>query len=185
RRALDAGASTGGFTEVLLRAGAASVAAVDVGHDQLVPSLRADPRVRLMEGVNARDLSADAIGGPVDVVVADLSFISLRLVLPALARCGHEHTDLVVLVKPQFEVGRDAVGSTGVVRSPALRASAVQGVVDAAHDLGLGARGLVPGAVPGSHGNVEYVLWLRPGPDAVPPDVVTAATCGGSRSARA
>src|SRR5207249_6442142 len=117
RRCLNAGASTGGFTDVLLRAGAAEVIAVDVGYGQLAWSLRTDPRVRLLERTNVRTLTPEAIGGSVALTVADLSFISLRLVLPALAACTSD--DLVPMVKPQFEIGRSAVGSGGVVRDPA------------------------------------------------------------------
>ena len=125
RRCLDAGASTGGFTDVLLRAGAAEVVAVDVGYGQLAWPLRNDARVRVLERTNVRALTPDAIGGPVDLTVADLSFISLRLVLPALAACTATDGDLVPMVKPQFEVGRERVGAGGVVRDPALRAEAV------------------------------------------------------------
>src|SRR6185369_11041724 len=107
RRCLDAGASTGGFTEVLLRGGAAEVVAVDVGYGQLAWSLRNDPRVRVFERTNVRNLTPEAIGGPVALTVADLSFISLRLVLPALVACTEPHGDLIPMVKPQFEVGRE------------------------------------------------------------------------------
>ena len=122
RRCLDAGASTGGFTDLLLRRGAAAVVAVDVGYGQLAWALRNDARVTVMERTNVRALTPDAIGGPVDLTVADLSFISLRLVLPALAACTAPDGDLVPMVKPQFEVGKDRVGAGGVVRDPQLRA---------------------------------------------------------------
>ncbi|MFD0823475.1 TlyA family RNA methyltransferase, partial [Micromonospora zhanjiangensis] len=128
RRCLDAGASTGGFTDVLLRAGAAEVVAVDVGYGQLAWSLRGDERVRVFERTNVRSLTPELIDGPVGLTVADLSFISLRLVLPALAGCTSPDGDLVLMVKPQFEVGRDRVGAGGVVRDPALRAEAVLAV---------------------------------------------------------
>jgi 23S rRNA (cytidine1920-2'-O)/16S rRNA (cytidine1409-2'-O)-methyltransferase len=167
RRCLDAGASTGGFTDVLLREGAASVAAVDVGYGHLAWSLRGDSRVTVLERTNVRSLTPDAIGGPVDLTVADLSFISLRLVLPALAACTDADGDLVPMVKPQFEVGRDRVGTGGVVRDPVHRAEAVLGVVAAAEDLGLGATGVVASPLPGQSGNVEFFLWLRRGPSTV------------------
>ena len=161
RRCLDAGASTGGFTEVLLRRGAAQVVAVDVGYGQLAWSLRSDPRVTTRDRTNVRHLEAEHIGGPVDVVVADLSFISLRLVLAALAGCAGPGADLVLMVKPQFEVGRGRVGNGGVVRDPALRVEAVRSVAAAAAGRGLGVRGVTASPLPGPHGNVEYFLWLR------------------------
>lgn len=169
RRALDAGASTGGFTDVLLRRGAAPVAAVDVGSGQLVPRLAADPRVSVHDHVNIRDLDTDdraalivaALGGRPEVIVADLSFISLTLVLPALARLADEGADLLPMVKPQFEVGRGRLGARGVVRDRSLRASAVNAVTDCAADLGWGLVAVVPSALPGPAGNVEYFLHLR------------------------
>ena len=161
RRCLDAGASTGGFTDVLLRAGAAEVVAVDVGYGQLAWSLRTDPRVRVLDRCNVRTLTADAIGGPADLVVADLSFISLRLVLPALAGCLTPDGDLVPMVKPQFEVGRERVGAGGVVREPELRAQAVREVAAAAAGLGFGVAGVERSPLPGPSGNVEFFLWLR------------------------
>jgi len=168
RRALDAGASTGGFTEVLLTRGAREVVAVDVGYGELAWSLRTDDRVVVHERTNVRDLQPAAIGGPVDLVVADLSFISLRLVLPALAGCTDPGADLVPMVKPQFEVGRDRLGAGGVVRDPALRADAVLTVARAAADLGWGTAGVVASPLPGPAGNVEFFLWLRQ--DAPPPE---------------
>jgi 23S rRNA (cytidine1920-2'-O)/16S rRNA (cytidine1409-2'-O)-methyltransferase len=161
RRCLDAGASTGGFTDVLLRNGAAEVVAVDVGYGQLAWALRSDPRVRVHDRTNVRTLTPEAIGGPADLTVADLSFISLRLVLPALAACTGD--DLVPMVKPQFEVGKERVGSGGVVRDPALRAGAVLSVAEAAAELDLGVAGMVRSALPGPSGNVEFFLWLRRG----------------------
>ncbi len=163
RRCLDAGASTGGFTDVLLRAGASHVVAVDVGYGQLIWRLRNDGRVTVVDRTNVRHLTPDMIGGLVDLVVADLSFISLRLVLPALFACAAPDADLVVLVKPQFEVGREQVGRGGVVRDPALRAGAVRGVAASAWEQGWGVRGLVESSLPGPAGNVEYVLWLTRG----------------------
>jgi 23S rRNA (cytidine1920-2'-O)/16S rRNA (cytidine1409-2'-O)-methyltransferase len=161
RRALDAGASTGGFTEVLLSRGAAEVVAVDVGYGELAWSLRTDDRVHVLERTNVRGLTPEEIGGPVDLVVADLSFISLRLVLPALTSCAHPEADLLPMVKPQFEVGRERLGSGGVVREPAHRADAVLEVGRAAAELGWGTAGVVASPLPGPAGNVEFFLWLR------------------------
>ncbi len=175
RRALDAGASTGGFTDVLLRAGAAQVCAVDVGYGQLVWRLRQDDRVLVHDRTNIRDLTVDLLGGAVDLVVGDLSFISLRLVLPALVACSRAEADLVLMVKPQFEVGKDRVGKGGVVRSPALRTEAVQAVAAAAAALGWGLHGVAPSQLPGPSGNVEFFVWLRQGPGPVTPDQVEVA----------
>jgi 23S rRNA (cytidine1920-2'-O)/16S rRNA (cytidine1409-2'-O)-methyltransferase len=168
RRCLDAGASTGGFTDVLLRAGAASVVAVDVGYGQLAWSLRTDPRVVVLDRTNVRELTIEQVGEPVAVVVADLSFISLTLVLPALAAVTDPGADLVLMVKPQFEVGRERVGAGGVVRDPGLRAAAVRTVATSARALGLGVLGVVASPLPGPAGNVEYFLWLQA--DAPPLD---------------
>jgi 23S rRNA (cytidine1920-2'-O)/16S rRNA (cytidine1409-2'-O)-methyltransferase len=168
RRALDAGASTGGFTEVLLSRGAAEVVAVDVGYGEFAWSLRTDERVQLHERTNVRTLTPEMIGGPVDLVVADLSFISLRLVLPALTGCAGEGADLLPMVKPQFEVGRERLGAGGVVRDRGHRADAVLEVATAAASLGWGTAGVVASPLPGPAGNVEFFLWLRR--DAGPPD---------------
>lgn len=160
RDCLDAGASTGGFTDVLLRRGARHVVAVDVGHGQIRPEIAADPRVEVREGVNARDLRpGDVVPAP-GLVVADLSFISLRLVLASLAGAAAPGADLVVLVKPQFEVGRARLGSGGVVRDPAARRDAVLGVLAAADEAGLAARDVLPSPLPGEGGNVEFFCWL-------------------------
>ncbi|MGH3715877.1 MAG: TlyA family RNA methyltransferase [Micromonosporaceae bacterium] len=170
RRCLDAGASTGGFTEVLLRAGAAEVVAVDVGYGQLAWSIQTDPRVRVHDRTNVRDLTPEQIGGAVELTVADLSFISLRLVLPALAGCTRDDGDLVLMVKPQFEVGRGKVGSGGVVRDTALRAEAVCGVAETAATMGCGVAGLAASPLPGPSGNVEFFLWLRRDAPPLDPD---------------
>jgi 23S rRNA (cytidine1920-2'-O)/16S rRNA (cytidine1409-2'-O)-methyltransferase len=176
--ALDVGASTGGFTDVLLRRGATKVIALDVGHDQLVPELRENPNVITIEGFNARELSPEtladaiagagpdgaaamAISGQIEVIVADLSFISLTLVLEQLASVG-PGADMVLLIKPQFEVGKQSLHASGIVNDWTLRAGAIRQVLDAAHDLGLGVRGLVRSELPGTHGNIEYVLWISP-----------------------
>jgi 23S rRNA (cytidine1920-2'-O)/16S rRNA (cytidine1409-2'-O)-methyltransferase len=161
RRCLDAGASTGGFTEVLLDRGAAGVVAVDVGYGQLAWSLRSDKRVSVLERTNVRHLQPGQIDGAVDLTVADLSFISLRLVLPALRACTISSGDLLVMCKPQFEVGRSEVGAGGVVRESEQRTAAVAGVAEAAALLGLGTVDIVPSPLPGPRGNVEYFLWLR------------------------
>ncbi|QIS19324.1 TlyA family RNA methyltransferase [Nocardia terpenica] len=167
RRCLDAGASTGGFTDVLLSRGAREVVAADVGYGQLVWRLRTDERVHVLDRTNVRALTAEQIGGPVELVVADLSFISLGLVLPALAACCAPDADLLPMVKPQFEVGKQRVGSGGVVRDPGLRAEAVREVAAAAAGLGLHTRGVVASPLPGPSGNVEYFLWLRKGGEPV------------------
>jgi 23S rRNA (cytidine1920-2'-O)/16S rRNA (cytidine1409-2'-O)-methyltransferase len=167
RRCLDAGASTGGFTDVLLRAGAGEVVAVDVGYGQLAWRIRQDERVRVHDRTNVRELTPETIGGPVDVVVGDLSFISLELVLDALLRVCAPDADLALMVKPQFEVGKDRVGKGGVVRDPALRAEAVTSVADAAGRRGWGARAVTTSPLPGPSGNVEFFLWLRRGPATI------------------
>lgn len=159
RVCLDAGASTGGFTDVLLRRGAAHVVAVDVGHGQLVERLRHDPRVDVREHVNVRDLRAGDVQPPPGLVVADLSFISLTLVLAPLLDVAAPDADLVLLVKPQFEVGRTRLGADGVVRDPALWRVAVAGVVERAEALGASVRDVRPSTLPGTRGNVEFVLW--------------------------
>ncbi|WP_026357308.1 TlyA family RNA methyltransferase [Mycobacterium sp. 141] len=161
RRCLDAGASTGGFTEVLLDRGAVEVVAVDVGYGQLAWSLRSDDRVRVIERTNVRELTADAIDGPVDLVVADLSFISLATVLPALTACAGPGADIVPMVKPQFEVGKDRVGAGGVVSDPQLRVEAVCTVARRAAELHWHAVGVTASPLPGPSGNVEYFLRLR------------------------
>lgn len=159
-RALDAGASTGGFTDVLLARGAREVVAVDVGYGQLVWRLRADPRVLVKDRTNIRYLTPEDIGGPCDLMVGDLSFISLTLTLPAIAACLNDGATLLPMVKPQFEVGKERLGHGGVVRSPQLRADAVTGVARFARGLGLSLRGALASPLPGPSGNVEYFLWL-------------------------
>ena len=163
RRCLDAGASTGGFTDVLLRAGAGHVVAVDVGYGQLAWPLRTDPRVTVLDRVNVRELTPEQVAPAPELVTADLSFISLALVLPALAACAAPGADFVLLVKPQFEAGKGNVGAGGVVRDPAQRAAAVRSVAATAAGLGLGAAGVTASPLPGPAGNVEYFLWLRAG----------------------
>jgi 23S rRNA (cytidine1920-2'-O)/16S rRNA (cytidine1409-2'-O)-methyltransferase len=160
RRCLDAGASTGGFTEVLLDRGAAEVVAADVGYGQLAWALRSDSRVIVVERTNVRELTPEAIGGPVDLVVADLSFISLATVLPALVGCATPTADIVPMVKPQFEVGKGQVGPGGVVHDPRLRAASVLGVARRADELGWHTVGVTASPLPGPSGNVEYFLRL-------------------------
>jgi 23S rRNA (cytidine1920-2'-O)/16S rRNA (cytidine1409-2'-O)-methyltransferase len=161
KRCLDAGASTGGFTDVLLRAGAGHVVAVDVGYGQLAWALRTDERVTVLDRVNVRQLRPEQVAPAPGLVTADLSFISLSLVLPALTACARPDADFLLLVKPQFEVGKDRVGAGGVVRDPGLRRDAVAGVAAAAGGHGLGVAGVVASPLPGPSGNVEYFLWLR------------------------
>ena len=184
KRALDAGASTGGFTDVLLRRGAAEVVAVDVGYGQLAWELRQDSRVKILDRTNIRHLTGEQVGEPVDLIVADLSFISLTLVLPALAAVSKPEADYLLMVKPQFEVGREHLGAGGVVRDPALRKAAVLEVAMSAFDVGLGTLGVVASSLPGPAGNVEYFLWLRRGAGeinelilALSNDVEGEATC--------
>jgi 23S rRNA (cytidine1920-2'-O)/16S rRNA (cytidine1409-2'-O)-methyltransferase len=174
RRCLDAGASTGGFTDVLLRAGAAEVVAVDVGYGQLAWPLRQDDRVVVRDRTNVRDLTVETIGGRVDLVVGDLSFISLELVLDPLIGVTHHGGDLVLMVKPQFEVGKGRVGKGGVVRDPQLRIAAVDSVAAAAARHGWGARAVVTSPLPGPSGNLEYFLWARRGDATIGVDAIAA-----------
>jgi 23S rRNA (cytidine1920-2'-O)/16S rRNA (cytidine1409-2'-O)-methyltransferase len=161
RRALDAGASTGGFTDCLLQGGAAEVCAVDVGHGQLAWSLRTDPRVTVLERTNVRMLDPDDIGGPVDLVVGDLSFISLGTVAPALARCSQPGADLVLLVKPQFEAGRARIGKGGVVRDPDVHRAVLREVRDALAAHGIVVVAAIASPLRGSDGNVEFLFHAR------------------------
>lgn len=185
RRVLDAGASTGGFTDVCLRRGAKQVVAADVGYGQLIWRLQNDDRVTVLDRTNVRFLEPEAMGGPAEVMVGDLSFISLKLVLPAIAACIEPGGDLLPMVKPQFEVGKDRLGSGGVVRSPELRAEVVADVVDDARALGLSLKQVVASPLPGPSGNVEYFLWLvkdggqaAPNPETVRQMVDTAVAEG-------
>ena len=165
--ALDAGASTGGFTDVLLKRGARKVIAVDVGYGQLAWELRQDPRVEIHDRTNVRSLSPETITDKVELVVADLSFISLTLVIPALMSVTTPDANFVIMVKPQFEVGRERLGAGGVVRDIELRKSAVKEVAESAYELGLGTVGVVASPLPGPSGNVEYFLWLRAGVERI------------------
>ncbi|MBB2891259.1 TlyA family rRNA (cytidine-2'-O)-methyltransferase [Flexivirga oryzae] len=161
RRCLDIGASTGGFTQVLLGRGARQVVALDVGHGQLAEAVRTDPRVVERSGTNVRDVGPDLLGGPFELVVADLSFISLRLVLDTMARLTAPAGDLITLVKPQFEVGRDRLARTGVVTSPHERQRVLRDVLGAVAAAGLTVHGLTASPIEGGTGNREYLLWAR------------------------
>ncbi len=158
RRALDAGASTGGFTDCLLQAGAAHVAAVDVGRGQLAWTVREDPRVTVLERTNVRALEPEHLGGAVDVTVADLSFISLLTVAPALVRCTRPDGDLVLLVKPQFEAGRARVGKGGVVRDPEVHRAVLREVRDGLRGAGLFVVDVMASPLRGADGNVEFLV---------------------------
>jgi len=175
RRAADVGACTGGFTQVLLRRGARQVFAIDVGHDQLAERLRADPRVVELSGHNARDLTPDMIGGEVDLVVADLSFISLTLVMSRLAHLVRPGGDLLLLIKPQFEVGRAGLDGRGVVRPGPWRREALGRVLATARAEGLSLRHLVRSRTLGQDGNVEFVAWLTR-PHGGPEDALGSAS---------
>jgi 23S rRNA (cytidine1920-2'-O)/16S rRNA (cytidine1409-2'-O)-methyltransferase len=164
KRCLDVGASTGGFTHVLLDAGAAHVTALDVGTGQLVSEIAQDPRVEERSGTSIRDVRPGDLGEPFDIVVADLSFISLRLVLGVIARLMSSTADAVLLVKPQFEVGRERLSRSGVVTSRAEQARVLSEVLEAARSAGLRARGLEPSPIRGATGNREYLLWVTRGP---------------------
>jgi 23S rRNA (cytidine1920-2'-O)/16S rRNA (cytidine1409-2'-O)-methyltransferase len=171
RRCLDVGASTGGFTQVLLSEGARQVVALDVGHGQLRPELAADPRVVNLEGRSIRGCRPADLGGTFDAIVADLSFISLGLVLPTLASLLAPATAAqapwaVLLVKPQFEVGRERLGKNGIVTNPRARADALRTVIADAATAGLHLHGLERSPLTGSHGNVEYLLWVQSDPSA-------------------
>jgi 23S rRNA (cytidine1920-2'-O)/16S rRNA (cytidine1409-2'-O)-methyltransferase len=159
----DLGASTGGFTDLLLQRGAAKVFAIDVGYGQLHPKLRNDPRVVVRERENARALGADSLGEPVDLVTGDLSFISLRLILPAVKAILKPGGEAILLVKPQFEVGKGEVGKGGVVRDDAKRRAALESVMAAARELGFEVVGEAESPIEGPAGNREWLLGLRRG----------------------
>jgi 23S rRNA (cytidine1920-2'-O)/16S rRNA (cytidine1409-2'-O)-methyltransferase len=172
--ALDVGASTGGFTEVLLRKGARQVVALDVGHGQLVPELARNRKVVNLEGFNARELTPETLRErtadagvtidvektPIEIVVGDLSFISLTLVLPAMVATAPD-AEFVLLIKPQFEVGKQSLHANGIVNDHRLRAGAIKQVVDCVYNLGFHVQGLEKSSLPGTHGNIEYLLWIN------------------------
>ena len=172
RRVLDAGASTGGFTDVCLRRGAREVVAVDVGYGQLAWRLQSDPRVTVMDRTNIRYLELDE---PCDMMVGDLSFISLKLVLDPILAALTPDADLLPMVKPQFEVGKDRLGHGGVVRSPQLREEVTSDFILFAQTRGVGCKGVVASPLPGPSGNVEYFVWLRRGASPMSESAVTAA----------
>lgn len=174
RECLDVGAGTGGFTDVLRQRGAARVTAVDVGYGQLAWRLRRDHRVTVRERRNARHLTPDDVPAAPSLVTADLSFISLTAVLPALAGLAAPGADFVLLVKPQFEAGREAVGRGGVVRDPAVWRAAVLRVAEACRGLGLGPLDVMASPLPGPAGNVEFLLHAREGDPGRRPDVEAA-----------
>ena len=164
---VDCGASTGGFTDCLLQRGAKHVYAVDVGYGQLAWSLRSDERVTVMERTNARALTPDMFPETMDMAVMDMSFISLRLVLPAVHGILKENAQVVCLVKPQFEAGRDKVGKKGVVREPAVHREVLEGFITAAEELGFCLKGLDFSPVRGPEGNIEYLAWLQKSEETV------------------
>ena len=176
---LDAGASTGGFTDVLLKRGVAKVIAVDVGYGQLAWELRNDPRVQVLDRTNVRHISPEIIGERIALIVADLSFISLTMVIPALKSVSTDETDYLVMVKPQFEVGREKLGAGGVVRDSQLRKQAILDVANSAFELGLGCLGVCASPLPGPAGNVEYFLWLKAGAPLLSDAIIDAAIAKG------
>lgn len=171
RRCLDAGASTGGFTDVLLRRGAASVVAVDVGYGQLAWKLQADPRVEVRDRTNVRTMKKGDVDPVPSLVVGDMSFISLTLVIPALVAVAEEGADFLLMVKPQFEIGKERLGRGGVVRNPDHHVETVEAVARCALDNGLAIAAVEASPLPGPSGNVEYFLHMRAGhPHAIAPD---------------
>lgn len=179
-RAIDVGASTGGFTDCLLQRGAASVSAVDVGHGQLHWRIRSDDRVDVIERSNIRTADPAMFGPPFDLVVCDLSFISLRTVCGQLAALGTEDASWVLLIKPQFEAGRGRVGKGGIVRDPEIRKDIVHEVLEVFDVIGLGCTGIIESPVPGTTGNIEYVATFRRGHSTLPSDTIEAMFLGKS-----
>ncbi|GBD83740.1 16S/23S rRNA (cytidine-2'-O)-methyltransferase TlyA [bacterium BMS3Abin02] len=163
RRCLDAGASTGGFSDCLLQEGASAVVALDVGYGQLAWRIRNDPRVRVVERTNLRHVDPADIDAPFEVIVADLSFISLCTVREALAACSTGDTDFVLLVKPQFETGRSKVGKGGIVRDPKVHTEVLERVTGCLERSGIGAKEVIRSPIRGAGGNVEFFLWARQG----------------------
>lgn len=161
RRAIDVGASTGGFSDCLLQRGVAEVVAVDVGYGQMHNRIRIDERVKVVERTNIRHADPGALGAPFDLIVADLSFISLALVAPQLASLGSSDSDWVLLVKPQFEVGRELVGKGGIVRDPESHVLAIEQAADALAANGIGVVGVVVSSITGTEGNREFLVHGR------------------------
>jgi len=164
RACLDVGASTGGFTDVLLDGGAGSVTALDVGYGQLIWRLRQDLRVTVVDRTNFRNVDVDALGVPFGIVVVDVSFISVSLLASQLAACGDDDTDYIILVKPQFEVGKGQVGKGGIVTDPALHRLTVETVAAAMDGVGIGALAVIRSPIHGAKGNTEFLVHLRRGP---------------------
>jgi 23S rRNA (cytidine1920-2'-O)/16S rRNA (cytidine1409-2'-O)-methyltransferase len=162
RDAIDVGASTGGFTQVLLEAGAARVIALDVGRGQLDWTLRNDPRVHILEGINVRYVEPDTLPFRPSLATIDVSFISLRQVLEKTCACLAPGADIVALVKPQFEIGKGRVGKAGIVRDPAHWDEVLAGLVAFSRETGLGPSGIARSVLPGARGNIEFFLHLRP-----------------------
>jgi 23S rRNA (cytidine1920-2'-O)/16S rRNA (cytidine1409-2'-O)-methyltransferase len=187
RRALDVGASTGGFTDVLLRRGAASVVALDVGRGQLDWRLRSDARVLVRDGVNARALTPDDVPHQVSLVTIDVAFISLRHILPALPPFLDPGADVIALVKPQFEAGREQVGAHGIVSDPAVHDAVLARVTAAAAACGLARVAMAPAAITGATGNQEFFLHLTAGGEAtvrLKPDITAGGEAAGGEAVR-
>lgn len=180
-RAIDVGASTGGFTDCLLLRGAASVTAVDVGYGQMHWRIRGDARVEVVERTNIRTVDPSSLGEPFDIVVADLSFISLRTVCTQLAALGGEEAIWILLIKPQFEAGPDRVGKKGIVRNIEVRRDVIHEVLDAYDKIGLGCRGIIESPITGTTGNVEYVAIFRRERGTVTADTIDAMFDGTSQ----
>jgi len=178
RRAIDVGASTGGFTDCLIQRGIASVVALDVGYGQLHWRIRNDDRVDVIERTNIRHADVEAIGAPFDLIVADLSFISLTTVADALDSLGGDTADWVLLIKPQFEAGRERVGKGGIVRDASVRYDVVRGVASHLASKGLGLQGVIESPITGTTGNIEYVAWFSRQPCTVHDDVIAMLTKG-------
>ena len=175
RHAIDVGASTGGFTDCLLQRGAEHVVALDVGYGQLHNKLRTDGRVRVVERTNIREVDPVELGSPFDIVVADLSFISIQIVAAPLSALGDQESDWVLLVKPQFEVGKERVGKGGIVRDPTVHREAIGLAVDALEAEGLGALGVVASPITGAEGNREFLVHARRGETSLDPSSVRRA----------
>jgi 23S rRNA (cytidine1920-2'-O)/16S rRNA (cytidine1409-2'-O)-methyltransferase len=176
KRVIDVGASTGGFTDCVLQRGAASVVAVDVGYGQIHHRIRSDARVETIERTNIRYADPVALGAPFDLIVADLSFISIALVAPQLAAFGSARSDWVLLIKPQFEAGRDLVGKGGIVRDPKVHALAIEQAADALEASGIGVVGLVRSSITGAEGNREFLVRGRIAPRTVDAGTVRTVT---------
>jgi 23S rRNA (cytidine1920-2'-O)/16S rRNA (cytidine1409-2'-O)-methyltransferase len=180
-RAIDVGASTGGFTDCLLQRGAASVTAVDVGYGQIHWRVRGDDRVEVIERTNIRTAATSDFGSAFDIVVSDLSFISLCTVSTQLAALGTDKASWILLIKPQFEAGRDRVGKKGIVRDPAVRLQVINDVLTAFDRIGLGCFGLIESPITGATGNVEYVAMFRRGDGTVSSNTISALFDGNSK----